>query len=150
LSANSAPGILADVNLWLATVVESHPHHQRAIGWWQERVIGSDHTVYVCRVTQLGLLRLLTNSRVMGTHVCSATRAWELVDALSSQEPVGYLDEPAGLESTLRELTAAQPRSPELWTDAYLAAFARTAGIRMTTFDRGFRRFAGLDLELLG
>jgi len=120
LSANSAPRILADVNLWLATIVESHPHHERAIGWWQQRVVGTDRT------------------------------AWNLVDAVGSQEPVGYLDEPAGLEPTLREFTATQPRWPELWTDAYLAAFARTTGTRLTTFDRGFRRFAGLDLELLG
>ena len=149
MSANSAPGILADVNLWLATIVESHPHHQRAIAWWREGVIGTDCTVYLCRETQLGLLRLLTNSRVMGAGVCAAGPAWELVDAVRSQGPVGYLVEPVALEPILRELTATQPGSPGLWTDAYLAAFARTAGTRLTTFDRGFRRFAGLDLELL-
>lgn len=150
MSANSALETLADVNVWLATLVESHPHHQKAIDWWQERVIRNDDTVYLCRVTQLGLLRLLTNSHVMGASVRDARQAWDLVDALTAQGPVGYLDEPAALEPTLRTLTAAHPRSPELWTDAYLAAFARTAGTRLTTFDRGFRRFAGLDLELLG
>ncbi len=149
MSANSALETLADVNVWLATIVESHPHHPRAIAWWQGRVIGTDHTVYLCRATQLGLLRLLTNSRVMGARVCDAGQAWDLVDAVAEQGLVGYLDEPASLEPTLRSLTAAHPRSPELWTDAYLAAFARTAGTRLTTFDRGFRRFAGLDLELL-
>lgn len=150
MSANSAHGILADVNVWLATIVESHPHHRRAIDWWQGRVIGTDHTVYLCRVTQLGLLRLLTNSHVMGARVRDAGRAWDLVDAVAAQGPVGFLDEPVALEPALRALTTAQPSSPELWTDAYLAAFARTAGTRLTTFDRGFRRFAGLDLELLG
>jgi predicted nucleic acid-binding protein len=35
------------------------------------------------------------------------------------------------------------------WTDAYLAAFARSAGLRLVTFDRGFARFSGLEVLLL-
>jgi len=33
--------------------------------------------------------------------------------------------------------------------DAYLAAFATVEGLRLVTFDRGFHRFAGLELCLL-
>jgi predicted nucleic acid-binding protein len=33
--------------------------------------------------------------------------------------------------------------------DAYLAAWARAAGMRFVTFDRGFKVFEGLDLQLL-
>lgn len=32
-----------------------------------------------------------------------------------------------------------------LLTDAYLAAFAESAGLRMVTFDKDFERFEGLD-----
>ena len=34
-------------------------------------------------------------------------------------------------------------------TDAYLAAFALSAGLRLVTFDQGFALFPGLDLLLL-
>jgi predicted nucleic acid-binding protein len=38
-----------------------------------------------------------------------------------------------------------------LLTDAYLAAFAESAGLRMVTFDKDFERFDGLDcLRLAG
>jgi predicted nucleic acid-binding protein len=32
----------------------------------------------------------------------------------------------------------------------YFAAFARAGGHRLLTFDRGFRQFDGLDVEILG
>ena len=34
-------------------------------------------------------------------------------------------------------------------TDAYLAAFARCAGMQLVTFDTDFARFEGLDLLVL-
>ncbi|HVR36533.1 MAG TPA: PIN domain-containing protein [Methylomirabilota bacterium] len=37
-----------------------------------------------------------------------------------------------------------------LWTDAYLAAFAIAHGTKLATFDQGFKRFAGVDLLLIG
>lgn len=30
------------------------------------------------------------------------------------------------------------------WTDAYLAAFAQWAGLRMVSFDKGFTRYSDL------
>jgi hypothetical protein len=39
--------------------------------------------------------------------------------------------------------------SGSTWTDAYLAAFAMDAGLRLITFDSGIGRWQGLTLELL-
>jgi predicted nucleic acid-binding protein len=36
-----------------------------------------------------------------------------------------------------------------LVNDAYLAAFAMASGRRLATLDRGFRRFTGLQVELI-
>ena len=36
-----------------------------------------------------------------------------------------------------------------MWTDAYLAAFAQSAGLRLVSFDRGFGRFLGLEKLVL-
>ncbi len=36
--------------------------------------------LFLCRFTQIGLLRLLTNSHVMGSHVKSQADAWKVAD----------------------------------------------------------------------
>ena len=57
--------------------------------------------------------------------------------------------EPPGVHERLAELCQVGRTSPNLWTDAYLASFARCAGLRLVTFDRGFARFTGLDVLIL-
>ena len=141
--------ILADVNVWLATVVEGHPHHQRAVRWWQGDVLPERRTVCFCRVTQLGLLRLLTNETVMGASRRTPEQAWSDYDRLVAQGPVDYVHEPEGVDRVLRSHTRSEHPSSSLWTDAYLAAFAQAGDLQLATFDRGFQRFSGLLLEPL-
>jgi predicted nucleic acid-binding protein len=57
--------------------------------------------------------------------------------------------EPAGCEEMLREWIRLDRVTPRLWTDAYLAAFARAGRMRLVSFDRHFSRFDDLDLHLL-
>jgi len=139
--------VLADVNVWLATIVERHPHHAPAIAWWKEQVLPSRRTVCFCRLTQLGLLRLLTNEAVMGPSRRSAEEAWQEYDRLLEQGVVEYVDEPEGLAGLLRDHSVGKAPSASLWTDAYLAAFAQAANLSLATFDRGFRRFSDLEVD---
>jgi predicted nucleic acid-binding protein len=44
---------------------------------------------------------------------------------------------------------ARREPSPDLWTDAWLAALAQAHDIEMVTFDRGFRSYSKLKLRLL-
>ncbi len=142
-------GILADVNLWLATVLERHPHHVAAVDWWRRQVLPNGARVHFCRITQLGLLRLLTNAQVMGSSRRTPAQAWEDYGRLLIQPPVGFLTEPRGLDPLFKQLSEGRGPSPALWTDAYLAAFAIAADLRFASFDRGFRRFRGLRLTTL-
>jgi predicted nucleic acid-binding protein len=57
--------------------------------------------------------------------------------------------EPSGCEETLLAYARAPGFAPRRWTDAYLAAFARCARLRLVTFDADFARFEGLDLLAL-
>ena len=50
---------LPDVNVLLALSAEGHVHHKPARLWFYAQLTDS---VAICRVTQMGLLRLLTNS----------------------------------------------------------------------------------------
>ena len=142
--------ILADVNVWLPTLVADHPHHDVATRWWRFDVLPARHHVAFCRMTQLGLLRLLSNERVMGPQRMDHGQAWAVVGDLTAQENVDVLDEPTGLDRHLAVLCARGGSSPGFWSDAYLAAFALAGGHRFATFDRGFLRFDGLDVLMLG
>jgi toxin-antitoxin system PIN domain toxin len=146
---STAKSILPDVNLWLATLVAEHPHHATATLWWRQLVLPAGVRVTFCRLTQLGLLRLLSSQRVMGPNRMNHAQAWAAVRDVAAQEGIGFEDEPDGLEEHLAALVARRASSPGFWSDAYLAAFALAGGHRFATFDQGFRRFEGLDLILL-
>ena len=47
-----------------------------------------------------------------------------------------FAPEPFALEQEWRKMTAQERPAPKIWTDAYLAAFARTGGMQLVTLDR--------------
>ena len=146
---STAKSILADVNLWLATLVSEHPHHAAATLWWRQLDLPAGVRVAFCRFTQLGLPRLLSSPRVMGPNRMNHAQAWAAVRSVAAQEDVGFEDEPDGIEEHLAALVVPLASSPGFWSDAYLAAFTVAGGHRIATFDHGFRRFERLDLILL-
>ena len=96
------------------------------------------------------LLRLLTNMRVMGSGTLRPIEAWDVLQQLVSDPRVPLFDQiPVGHAKAWRDNVARREPSPNLWTDAWLAAMARTSDCEMVTFDRGFRSFAKLKLRLL-
>jgi uncharacterized protein len=137
---------LPDINVWVALAVAEHVHHQVARRWFEASV---HDMVAFCRVTQMGFLRLLTNPHVMAGDALTAGRAWNLLDAFCEDTRITFSPEPPGLEASWRAWTQQQRRGPNYWTDAYLGAFASTAGHTLVTFDRGFTRFQGIRLRLL-
>ena len=57
--------------------------------------------------------------------------------------------EPLGAAALWKANIEGRAATPKLWTDAWLAALAESAGLAMVTFDRGFRQFKLSRLELL-
>jgi uncharacterized protein len=137
---------LLDANVWLALAAQAHVHHDRAKAYWEREA--APVTAF-CRVTQLAFLRHLTNKVIMGDHTLSPAGAWKKLQEFLALPEVRSLAEPAGLDERLAEFSNLGRTSPNLWTDAYLAAFAQCAGLRLVTFDAGFSRFMGLELLLL-
>ena len=138
---------LADANVWLAIAYSDHVHHTQARAWFDLQV---EEACTFCRVTQMALLRHLTNARIMGAFVQSQQEAWNNYDKLANDPRVIFLTEPPTLEASFRAFAQADSPAHGLWTDAYLAAFAVGLQAQLVTFDQGFRRFAGLDLLVLG
>ena len=137
---------LADVNVLVALAVIGHTHHATASAWFED---SKDDEVAICRVTQAGFLRLLTNQRVMGENVIRPPRAWDVYDALFADSRIGFVSEPPNLEASWRAAARHPHIGPNFWTDAYLAAFAAAAGLDVVTFDRGFPRHQGVQVRLL-
>ena len=133
---------LADANVWLAVAFSDHAHHAKAKVWFDAQ---PDGTCAFCRVTQMALLRHLTNSKIMGRFVQSQQEVWKNYEKLANDPRVAFLIEPAMVDTAFRTFTQATSPSHGVWTDAYLAAFAAGSQAQMVTFDHGFSRFAGLD-----
>ncbi len=137
-----------DINVWVALAYRGHQHHAVAASWF-ERL--KSEAVCFCRLTQLGFLRLLTHPAVMRHEVKTQLEAWKAYDLLASDPRVTFHPEPNSddVESELRALTTTTRFAPQQWPDAYLAAFAKVAGLTLVTLDRALSKLAGEDLLLL-
>jgi uncharacterized protein len=140
---------LIDVNVWVALALAGHLHYVAAREWFEGEE-STDTRLFFCRVTQKGLLRLLTNSRIMGENTLGAAGAWRYYDALCEDGRVRFAAEPPRLESLWRESTLLRDADgPSIWTDSYLSAFAVAAGFTIVTFDRAFRHHRGTAVRVL-
>lgn len=138
---------LADVNFLVALLHARHSASKRAAAWLEEQ--DGPGSVLLCRVVQMGVLRILTNPAWLKEDVLSARVVWDAWDLLLTDDRFARVDEAPGLEKRWRRLTAEFPAGRCAETDTYLAAFARAGGHGLVTFDRGFRRFEGLDATIL-
>ena len=73
------------------------------------------------------------------------------LDNLQALPQVTWHDASPGVLGLWRTLAGLDSASPKVWMDAYLAAFAIGAGLRLVTLDKDFNNFLpqGLDLALL-
>ena len=138
---------LPDVNVWLALAFPAHAHHAAARAWFDAGP--ADRPCHFCRVTQQGFLRLANNPAVFPHAAVTQDRAWALYDDFLALPRVGFGPEPAGLDPVWRGFTSGAAFSPQVWTDAYLAAFAVAGGYLVVTFDAGFARFVGAAVTTL-
>jgi toxin-antitoxin system PIN domain toxin len=141
---SAAMGALVDVNVLVALMHARHTHSARAVGW----LAGQDEpgAVIVCRVSQMGALRILTHPSAMKDEVKSASEFWEGWQRLMRDDRFAQAGEPAGLEETWRAVTRSLPKKTPAETDSYLAAFAIAGEHSLVSFDRGLVRFRGLSL----
>lgn len=137
---------LPDINVWLALVFQGHVHHGRAKPWFEG---AGTSTCCFCRFTQQGLLRLATSTAVLKRQAVTLVKAWAIYDALANDPRVTFASEPDQLEAEWRKLTRRKTRSPNVWNDAYLAAFAKASNLEVLTFDRAFRQFKGVRATVL-
>jgi uncharacterized protein len=125
-----------DSNVWLALIWSRHIHSARAQAWFAQ---AAEEQFFFCRFTQLTLLRLLTTESVMAKETKTMTEASALWDRVWADPRIAFLPEPDHLEKEFRSRSKADSRSPKLWADAYLLAFAVASGLKFVTFDRALQ-----------
>ncbi|MGB7553789.1 MAG: TA system VapC family ribonuclease toxin [Candidatus Korobacteraceae bacterium] len=136
-----------DANVWLALLWSRHAHSVQARLWFEQ---ASDQQFFFCRFTQLTVLRLLTTEKIMGKDTKTMPQAWGLWDRVWADDRVAFLPEPNDFEREFRSRSRLSSRSPKVWADAYLAAFAAISGLNLVTFDRGLRSQGAFVLVLEG
>jgi len=138
---------LPDVNVWLALASKRHVHHAAAAAWMD--TAGAGQAAF-CRLTQMGLLRLLTTRRAMGADTVHPSEAWRVYHRMSGDSRIQFQAEPAGIEGVWQRLTQLAGAAGH-WNDAYLQAFAQLKDLQVVSFDRDLLRFpAALALILSG
>jgi len=145
MKSSAETGSLADVNVWIAIASDRHEHHNAARQWFDSCIA----PVVFCRIAQMAFLRLLTNRKVMGDDTLNPKHAVAVYRRLANDERVSFASEPPNTEDAWISLMSMRRASGSTWTDAYLAAFAMTAGLRLVTFDKGMIRWPALALEVL-
>lgn len=121
-----------DINLWLALAAPEHPHSAKALRWWR----AEEGSIGFCRLTALGLLRLVTTAAAMDQKPLNMDEAWWVYERFFEDDRVVFLAEPEAAEALFRQNARGQQASPKLWADAWLLAFAEAAGGQLVTFDR--------------
>jgi len=111
-------------------------HAERARSWFEE---AGEQKFIFCRFTQLTVLRLLTTEKNMGADTKSMSQAWSVWDRIWADDRVSFLAEPEAIEKEFRSRSRLSTRSPKVWADAYILAFASVAGLKLVTFDRALR-----------
>jgi predicted nucleic acid-binding protein len=105
----------------------------------------SDTVLIFSRYTQLGLLRLVTNTAIMRSQAATLTQAWAIFDGWMSDPRVEFYPEPRNVDSAFRIATKPfASKAASKWVgDCWLLSFASAAGATLVTFDRALHEFAG-------
>ncbi len=125
-----------DLNVWLALSDDGHPHHAVAWAWLNE--LAGDSTLIFSRYTQIGLLRLLTNTAVMGGKSLTLREAWAAYDRWLQDPRVEFYPEPRNVDAGFRQATEPfAGKAASKWVgDCWLLAYAEATQARLVTFDQ--------------
>lgn len=111
-------------------------HSDSAWDWFSRQ---DSNRFFFCRFTQIGLLRLLATSAVMGKDVRTIGEAWKVYDRWLEDPRVGIRHEALDLDGAFRSATRPFSRlsSPKALGDCYLIGVSQVTSATLVTFDGG-------------
>lgn len=138
---------LADTNILVYAADADSPHHPTSRDWI-EQTLSEPSGMGLAWLSVIGFIRLTTHPRI-------AKRPRSVPEALGYvhdwlAHPNAHILQPAAHHADiLARLLLAVGTAGNLTNDAHLAALAIEHHAEMATFDRDFKRFSGLKLQLL-
>lgn len=132
---------LPDLNVWLALASPDHIHHPQAVDYWEN--LAAEQVLF-CTVTALGLVRLISQPKLMGNGVKSLSEASVLLQDFCKQPGVSLATPACDGWDVYHQLIQSGDWPARLCTDVHLAALAISNGWRLVSFDRDFERFCDL------
>jgi len=121
---------LFDVNFLLALAWPNHQFHTTAHTWFHQHRSRGWAT---CAITQIGFIRLSSNSNYLGSAAKSPEEAGNLLAILTADSHHRFISElPAA--SQMPEMMRAYGHQQV--TDAYLIGLSRLSKAKLVTFDR--------------
>jgi toxin-antitoxin system PIN domain toxin len=131
-----------DLNVWLALTDGPHAHHPVAERWLDSVTVAS--RVGFSRYTQIGLIRLLTNTAVMGAGTLTLGKAWAVYERWLEDPRVEFYPEPGELDGAFREALAPffGKAASKMVGDCYLLAYAKRSDATLVTFDKALFELA--------
>jgi uncharacterized protein len=144
------PASLLDTSAWVAAVFPRHPFHSNVQSVLQ--AASAEDPAVFCRATEISFLRVLTTSAVLRLYDAEHMTNRDAVAQfrlLMSRPEITEFDEAPGTTALWQQLATRDTAAPKVWMDAYLAAFAITAGLRFVTLDRDFEPYEAGGLELM-
>jgi toxin-antitoxin system PIN domain toxin len=136
--------ILVDANLLIYAATTSLPQHRAAKAWLDDRLSGTA-PVALPWPSILAFLRIVSNPRVF-EHARPVVDAWTQVSDWLAAECV-WIPHPTDDHRRVFEGLLPFTTSPDLVSDAHLAALSIEHGLTLCSTDGDFARFAGLRWE---
>lgn len=131
-----------DVNVLLAAVSTTHPHHDRARVALEQLLTGSEPVGFP-EIVLSGFVRLAT-SRAVFPQPLNPDDAWAAIDAFTASPAARVLTPGSRHWAIFRDLCVRHQLRGGDVTDAFLAAQAIEQHAAWVSFDQGFARFRGL------
>jgi len=138
---------LPDSNVLISTFRPDAPNHLVAKQWLEESLNGSN-PIRLFPTVETGFLRVVTHPKIFSPPT-PFVQAWAFLSVVRSSPMVEICPWTPGSRERWGDLCGSPGLTGNDCNDAMLAAAAIDRGLRLVTFDKGFRRFPGLSLLLL-
>lgn len=139
---------LPDNNVLIHAFRRESPDHGTAKEWLEDSLIRG-LPLRLFPTVETGFLRLVTHPRIFPNPAPFAT-AWSFLEILFAAPGVEIAPWTSAARNRWGRLCMELGLRGNDCNDAMLAALALERGLRVVTFDQGFRRFPGLRLLVLG
>ena len=139
---------LPDTNVFLYSVNPLSPHHKEA-AFWLESAFDGATGVGLAWLALIGFIRLSTSASILPKPL-SIADSTGMVDEWMAHSRARLLHPTERHAGILSRLLFVAGTAGNLTNDAHLAALSVEHGATVGSFDKDFKKFAGIKLDLLG